>query len=113
MNWRQWEHRLAQLRAVVCACSVASVMSDSAMPWTAVHQAPLSMGFSRQEYWSGLPLPSAGDPPDPGIEPTSLNVSCNGRQILYHQRHLGRPAQLRPAQTADPPNRDLKKWLLI
>ena len=113
MNWRQWEHRLAQLRAVVCACSVASVMSDSAMPWTAVHQAPLSMGFSRQEYWSGLALPSAGDPPDPGIEPTSLNVSCNGRQILYHQRHLGRPAQLRPAQTADPPNRDLKKWLLI
>ena len=40
-------------------------------PWTAAHQAPQSMGFSRQEYWSGLPLPSPGDLPDPGIEPGS------------------------------------------
>ena len=40
-------------------------------PWTVAHQAPLSMGFSRQEYWSGLPFPSAGDLPDPGIEPRS------------------------------------------
>ena len=40
-------------------------------PWTIVHQAPLSMGFSRQEYWSGLPFPSPGDLPDPGIEPKS------------------------------------------
>ena len=39
--------------------------------WTAAHQAPLSMGFSRQEYWSGWPRPPPGDPPDPGIEPTS------------------------------------------
>jgi len=38
-------------------------------PWTAAYQAPLSMGFSRQEYWSGVPLPSPGDLPDPGIEP--------------------------------------------
>ena len=37
-------------------------------PWTVAHQAPLSMGFSRQEYWSGLPFPSPGDLPDPGIE---------------------------------------------
>ena len=41
-------------------------------PWTVAHQAPLSMGFSRQEYWSGLPFPSPGDLPDPGIEPTSF-----------------------------------------
>ena len=40
--------------------------------WTVAHQGPLSMGFSRQEYWSGLPCPSPGDPPDPGIEPMSL-----------------------------------------
>ena len=40
-----------------------------ATPWTLVGQAPLSMGFSRQEYWSGLPFPSPGDLPDPGIEP--------------------------------------------
>ena len=40
-------------------------------PWTIAHQAPPSMGFSRQEYWSGLPFPSPGDLPDPGIEPRS------------------------------------------
>ena len=40
-------------------------------PWTVAHQAPPSMGFSRQEYWSGLPFPSPGDLPDPGIEPRS------------------------------------------
>ena len=43
-----------------------------ATPWTVAHQAPLSMGFSRQEYWSGLPCPTPGDFPDPGMEPTSL-----------------------------------------
>ena len=41
-------------------------------PCTIAHQLPLSMGFSRQEYWSGLPFPSPGNLPDPGIEPTSL-----------------------------------------
>ena len=40
-----------------------------ATPWTVDPQAPLSMGFSRKEYWSGLPFPSPGDLPDPGIEP--------------------------------------------
>ena len=47
-------------------------MSDSATPWTVACQAPLSMGFSRQENWSGLPFPSPGDLPDPGIEPLSV-----------------------------------------
>ena len=42
------------------------------IPWTVVHQASLSMGFSRQEYWSGLLFPTPGDLPDPEIEPTSL-----------------------------------------
>ena len=46
-------------------------MSDSATPWTIVHHAPLSVGFSRQEHRSGLPFPSPGDPPDAGIEPGS------------------------------------------
>ena len=41
------------------------------MPWIIVDQAPLSMGFSRQEYWSGLPFPSPGDLPKPGIKPRS------------------------------------------
>ena len=47
-------------------------MSDSfATPWTVACQAPLSTGFSRQEYWSRLPFPSPGDLPDPGIKPKS------------------------------------------
>ena len=48
-----------------------SVMSNSATPWTVACQAPLSMGFPRQEYWSGLPFPSLGDLPAPGIKPGS------------------------------------------
>ena len=43
-----------------------------ATPWTVARQAPLSVGFSRQEYWSGLPFPPPGDLPDPGIKPASL-----------------------------------------
>ena len=45
-------------------------------PWTVAHQASLSMGFSRQEYWSGLPLPSPGDLPHPGMEPRSLALQA-------------------------------------
>ena len=48
-----------------------SVMSDSATPWTTAHQAPLSMRFSRQEYWNGLPFPSPGVLPNPGLESRS------------------------------------------
>jgi len=47
-------------------------MSDSATSWTVAHQDSLSKGFSRQEYWSGLPFPTPGDLPDPGIESMSL-----------------------------------------
>ena len=43
--------------------------------WSLAHQAPLSMGFSRQDYWSGLPFPYPGDLPDPGTEPMSLAVA--------------------------------------
>ena len=56
---------------ISCVC-VCSVVPDSATPWTVAHQLPLSMGFPKQEYWSGLPFPSLGDLPDPGIEPRSL-----------------------------------------
>ena len=45
-------------------------------PWTEARQAPLSIGFLKQEYWSELPFPSPGDLPDPGIEPTSLKSSA-------------------------------------
>ena len=52
-------------------------MSNSATPWTAVHQAPLSMGFSRQEHWNVLPCPSPGDLPDPGIKPGSPELQAD------------------------------------
>ena len=85
-----------------------SVMSDSATLWTVAHQAPLSMGFFRQEYWSGLPFPSPGDLPNPQIERGSpalwadsspseppgkpfsspdrdqTHVPCISRQVLNH-----------------------------
>ena len=54
-----------------------------AAPWTVVCQAPLSMEFSRQEYWSRLPFPPSGDLPDSGIESPSLNISFIGRRVLY------------------------------
>ena len=47
------------------------VLSDSETLWTVARQAPLSMGLSRQGYWSGLPCPPPGDLPDPGVEPAS------------------------------------------
>ena len=54
----------------VCA---GSVVSDSfGTPWAVACQAPVCMGFSRQEYWRGLPFPTSGDLPEPGIEPRSL-----------------------------------------
>ena len=53
-------------------CYVTSVVSDSAAPGTVAHQAPLSMEFPRQEYWSGLLFPSPGDLPNPGIKHASL-----------------------------------------
>ena len=49
----------------------SAISPHSATSWTVAHQAPPSMGFSRQEYWSGLPFPSPGDLPDPGIKPRS------------------------------------------
>ena len=52
----------------MCVCLV---VSSSATPWTVAFQASLSMGFSRLEHWSGLPFPSPGDLPDPGIKPSS------------------------------------------
>ena len=58
-----------------------------ATPWAVAHQVPLSMEFSRQEYWSGLPFPPPGDLPDPGMEPRF--PAC--RQIPYHLSHQGSP----------------------
>ena len=58
------------LESMCCAESLRCVWLFKT-PWTVARQAPLSMGFSRQEHWSGLPCPPPGDLPDPGIEPRS------------------------------------------
>ena len=59
------------------------------IPWTVAHQAPLSMEFSRQEYWSGLPFPPPGDLLDPGIEPMfAVAPALTGGLFLSH---LGSP----------------------
>ena len=59
------------LNLMSCCCLVANLVRLFAIPWAVAHQAPLSMGFPRQEYWSGLPYPSPGNLPDSGIEPAS------------------------------------------
>ena len=66
-----------------CVLSHFSCVELSLTPWTAAHQAPLSMGFSRQEHWSGLPYPPPGDLPNSETEPV-FQDSCVGRRVLYH-----------------------------
>ena len=68
-----WEFRIWQYQ-------LCSHVQTFATLWTIAHQASLSMGFSRQEYWSGLPFPSSGDLPNPSIEPGSpaLHLSQQG-----------------------------------
>ena len=68
---------------LVCAKSLQHVQLFATL-WMVARQAPWSMGFSRQEYWSGLPCPSAGHLSDPGNEPVSLYDSSTGRQVLCH-----------------------------
>ena len=59
-----------------CVCVFShSAVSDSASPWTVAGQSPLSIAFSRQEYWSGLPFLPPGDLPDSGIEPASSQLA--------------------------------------
>ena len=58
--------------------------------WTVAYQAPLSMGFSRQEYWSGLPFPSPGDLPDPGIEPWFLALQADALTSEPPEKPLNR-----------------------
>ena len=76
-------------RLCVCVCVCVCVLSHLspvwlfATLWTAAHEASLSMGFSRQEYWSGLPCPPPGDFSHPGIEPAP-NVCWTCKWVLYH-----------------------------
>ena len=85
MNWVIFEATLYLCTLCLvycyCYCLVAIlVVNYFVTPRTVTCQTPLSTGFPRQEYWSGLPFPSPGYLPDSRMEP----ISCTGRQILYH-----------------------------
>ena len=80
---------LLRVHTCVCVLSHFSHAWFFATLWTVALQAPLSMGFFRQEYWSGLPCPPPGDLPDPGIEPASLN-------LLHWQTPLPRAPPAKP-----------------
>ena len=67
-----------------------------ATPWTVAHQAPPSMGFSRQEYWSGLPFPSPGDLPNPGIEPRSPALEVKWSEVTQPCPTLCDPVDCSP-----------------
>ena len=69
MKTQLFQSACVHVRACVRACCHVRLFATA---WAVAHQAPLSMGFSRQEYWSGLPFPSPGDLPDPGIESPAL-----------------------------------------
>ena len=64
-------------------CSVLSHVQLFATPWTTACQAPLSMGFFRQKYWIGLPFPSPGDLPNPGIEPRSPALQADSLPLSH------------------------------
>ena len=68
--------------SAMCVLSCFSCIRLLVTPWTAARQAPLSMGFSRQEYWSGWPCPPLGDLPNPGIKLTSLTSPASEASFL-------------------------------
>ena len=75
---------------------VVLVLSDSVTSWTVAHQAPLSVRFSRQEYWSGLPFPSPGDLPNPGIEPGSFALQADSLLSELPGKSQKRTRNLKP-----------------
>ena len=110
--WRHsWLSQLVVRKAsnVVSACSVT--FNSLRPPWTVAHQAPLFMGFSRQEYWNRLPCPPPGDLPNPGLEPTSLvSPAFAGRFFTTEPSGRGQGCYLhcteqpQPQRSLPPPN---------
>ena len=83
---------LAHIRPYACMCA-KSLQSCPTLcnPMDCTRQAPLSMGFSGQEYYSGLPCSPPGDLPDPGIKPQVSYISCIAKRILYKLVPDGKP----------------------
>ena len=109
-GWSQGEGVYVCVCVCVSMCVHVCVLSHVqlfASPWTVACQAPLSIEFSRQEYWSWLPFPPPGDHPFPGIEPTPLEspVLIN-KCILYQLYHLASPLYRILA------SREVRPWVL-
>ena len=111
------------LTQYLTACTCAKWLSCIqlfAIPWTVACQAPLSMGFSRQEDWSGLPYPPLGDISDPGIESVTLHVACIGsvqfscsvmsNSLQPHEPQHTRPAWPSPTPGVHPNPCLLSRW---
>ena len=96
----------------VCCAQLLSCVQPFVIPWTVAQQALLSMEFSRQEYWSGLPFPPPGDLPDSGIEPASLTSPAStgrfftivppGHKALTEAAHVSLVKRLQPRQDTVP-----------
>jgi len=89
--------RLSEIRLLGSDVRSLSRVRLFATPWTVAYQAP-SMGFSREEYWSGLPFPSPGDLPDPGIEPGSPALRADAL-LSEPPRLLGTPSYFSTSQS--------------
>ena len=89
-------HTICMLNSIeplyVCVFSLSVESSSFVTPWTVAYQDPLSMGFFRQEYWSGLPFPPPGDLPHPGSAPTSL-VSPALEEGFFTTEPPGKPPE--------------------
>ena len=81
----------------------------TAIPWTGSHQAPLSMGFPRQEYWSRLPFPTPGDLSDTEVEPCLLNWQVDSLSLY----HLGSPEFTYSVQLVWPHSVNIIEYFLI
>ena len=86
--WLTQVHRCSLPGSLLLSFRRQAVSEAFATPWTVARQAALSMGFSRQAYWSGLPFPSPGDLPDPGIEPKSPTWQADSLPL----NHQGSPS---------------------
>ena len=92
LEYKQMENFLVPSHAYISISPFKTEKQLQVMTlWPVACQAPLSVGFSRQAYWSGLPCPPPGDLPNPGTEPVSL-ISCIGRWVFYHLCLLGSPS---------------------
>ena len=87
----KWFSLNEHLTIIVASCCHFSRIWLSVTTWTIAHQAPLSIGFSRQEYWSGFPISYSRGSSRPRDQTHISYISCIGRWVLSHQSHLRSP----------------------